>query len=102
MTNITSRYSGSYTNCVFYIPKLLSFITATSVDVKCIFSCGRLLLSHVHSWLSVQSTQALLCLGCWSLLGLVQDKDVEAVTRVADVEGDREPPLDDGWDHNNL
>ena len=46
--------------------------------------------------------RALLCLGCWSLLGLVQDKDVEAVTRLADVEGVEEPPLEDGWDHINL
>ena len=78
------------------------YCTATSVDVERIFSRGRLLLSHVRSRLSVQSTRALLCLGCWSLLGLVQDKDVEAVTRLADVEGAEEPPLEDGWDRINL
>ena len=35
---------------------LTRYLTATSVDVERIFSHGRLLLSHVHSWLSVQST----------------------------------------------
>ena len=35
---------------------LTRYLTATSVDVECIFSHGRLLLSHVHSQLSVQST----------------------------------------------
>ena len=29
---------------------------------------------------------ALLCLGNWSLLGLVQDEDVEAVVRMDDVD----------------
>ena len=81
---------------------LTRYLSATSVDVKCIFSCGWLLLSHVCSRLSVQSTRALLCLGCWSTLGLVQDKDIEAVTRLADVEGDEEQPLDDDWDHINM
>ena len=81
---------------------LTRYLTATSVDVKRIFSCGWLLLSHVCSQLSVQSTQALLCLGCWSTLGLVQDKDIEAVTRLADVEGDEEQPLVDNWDHINM
>ena len=28
----------------------------------------------------------------------MQDKDIEAVTRLADVEGDEEQPLDDDWD----
>jgi hypothetical protein len=32
----------------------------------------------------------------------VQDKDVEAVTRLSDVEGAEEPPLENGWDHINL
>ena len=81
---------------------LTRYLTATSVDVERIFSRGWLLLSHVRSGLSVQSTRALLCLGCWSTLGLVQDKDIEAVTRLADVEGDEEQPLDDNWDHIDI
>jgi hypothetical protein len=73
-------------------------ISATSVDVERIFSRGRLVLSHVRSQLSSQSTQALLCLGSWSLLGLVKDTDVLAVTVLREVEGDEEPELEDGWD----
>ena len=53
-------------------------ITATSIDVERTFSQGRLLLSHVRSCLSVQSMQAFLCIGVWSLMGYVKDKDVKA------------------------
>ncbi|GLB45613.1 putative hAT family C-terminal dimerisation region [Lyophyllum shimeji] len=75
-------------------------IPATSVDVERVFSRGRLLLSHVRSRLSAQTTRALLCLGSWSLLGLVKDTDVLAVSSMNDVEGDAdaEIALDDGWD----
>jgi hypothetical protein len=44
------------------------------------------------SRLSVQSTQALLCLGSWGKMGLVKDKDV-----MADVDGEEEE-FEDGWD----
>jgi len=70
---------------------------ATSVDVKQLFSQGHLLLSHVHSGLSSQSTWALLCLGFWNTLGLVKDKDVQNVLSLADVvEDDKE--MSEGWD----
>ncbi|KIL55791.1 hypothetical protein M378DRAFT_54282, partial [Amanita muscaria Koide BX008] len=51
-------------------------IPATSVNVERIFSKGRILLSHLRSHLSVQSTRALMCVGAWSLLGYVKDKDI--------------------------
>jgi hypothetical protein len=70
---------------------------ATSVDVERIFSQGRLLLSHVRNCLSAQSTRALLCLGSWSRIGLIKDKDVLAVTALADAE-DNEEEFEDGWD----
>ena len=37
--------------------------------------------------MSVLSTHALLCLGSWSLLDLVQTEDVRAVMRLDEVEG---------------
>ena len=77
---------------------LKPFLSATSIDVEHIFSHGHLLLSHVHSRLSVQSTRALLCLGSWSWLSLVKDTNVLAVTVLDDVEGDEKPKLDVGWD----
>jgi hypothetical protein len=40
--------------------------------------------------------RALMCLGEWSLLGLVKSKDIQAITVGAEVEGDEE--LVDGWD----
>ena len=89
---------------VFFNPSSTSvsssfhFLSATSVDVERIFSCGHLVLSHVHGQLSVQSTRALLCLGSWSLLGLVKNTDVLAVTVLDNIEGNEELELDDGWD----
>ena len=59
---------------------LLTLISATSVDIEHAFSQGRLLLSHVHSHLSVKSTCASMCLGAWSLHGLVKNSDIKAVT----------------------
>ncbi|KAI0312858.1 hypothetical protein OF83DRAFT_1041254, partial [Amylostereum chailletii] len=58
---------------------------ATSVAVECVFSRGRLLLSHVHSQLSAQSTHALLCLGTWSRLGFVHDDDTKVVARLPEL-----------------
>ena len=62
------------------------------------FSRGRLILPHVRSRLSAQSTRALLCLGSWSLMGYIKDSDVETVARTPDIEGDQEEELDEGWD----
>ena len=75
----------------------IDLFTATSIDVERLFSCGRLLLSHVRSRLSVQSTHTLLCLGMWSKLDLVKDTDVKRVTELKDVVGD-DVELVDGWD----
>jgi hypothetical protein len=38
-----------------------------------------------------------MCLGGWSWLGLVKDKDIFAVTTFVEIEGDEEA-LDEGWD----
>ena len=76
----------------------LNIFTATSIDVERLFSRGRLLLSHVRSCLSAQSTRALLCLGMWSELNLIMDDDVKTVSELQDVEGNEEVILEDGWD----
>ena len=87
---------------MFSIPKPHMFLlinpTATSVDVERVFSKGRLVLSHVRNGLSVQSTRALLCLGAWSRMGLVKDKDVMEAVRLPDING-VEAELDDNWDN---
>ena len=41
---------------------------------------------------------ALIYLGEWSLLGLVKDKDIFAVTVLPEVVGDEEEEIEDGWD----
>ena len=73
-------------------------LLATSVDVERMFSQGRLLLSHIHNRLCVQSTRALLCLGIWSKMGYVKDKDVKAATVLPEVGSDEEEVLSDDWD----
>jgi hypothetical protein len=75
------------------------FILATSIDVERTFSQGRLLLSHIRNRLSVQLTRALLCLGIWSEMGYVRDKDVKAATVLPEVGSDEgEDDLSDDWD----
>jgi hypothetical protein len=77
-------------------------ILATSVDVERVFSRGRLLLSHIRNRLSAQSTRALLCLGNWSLLGMVDNIDVLTVARLEALEGDFDFEMDVGWDRITL
>ena len=86
--------------CCFHIQCVITdcfFLSATSTDVEHVFSQGRLVLSHIQNRLSAQSTQALLCLGNWSLLGYIKDKDITAVTVLPEVVGD-EGELEAGWD----
>ena len=82
---------------VFFI-YFIDFVAATSIDVEWLFSHGCLLLSHVCSQLSAQSTCALLCLGVWSQMKLVKDGDVKTVSEMQDVEGNDEMELEDDWD----
>ena len=72
--------------------------TATSVDVECIFSKGRLVLSHIRNRLSAQSTRALICLRAWSRMGLVKDSNVMEAVRLPEVNG-TEAKLDSEWDN---
>ena len=76
----------SFSHYFFYWHSLL----ATSINVERLFSCGRLLLSHVRSRLSVESTQALLCLGAWSHLGLVKNEDILKVGALPEVDNEDE------------
>ena len=73
------------------------FYIATLTDVEWTFSQGHLVLSHVHSQLSVQLTQALLCLEVWSTMGYVKDSDVLAAGVLPEVFGEEEKLADD-WD----
>ena len=63
------------------------------------FSQGRIVLSHLRSRLSVQSTRALMCLGVWSRLGYVQDVDIKAVVSLPEIPADgKEDDLPQDWD----
>ena len=73
-------------------------IIATSVDVERVFSRGRLLISHVRSRLNAQTTRAVLCVGNWSLHGMVKDTDASAVAQMPDIEGDDEFEMEEGYD----
>ena len=70
---------------------------ATSVNVEHIFSKGCILLSHLRSRLSVQSTRALMCVGEWSLMGFVKDSDLIAAAALPEVDGEEEE-LGQDWD----
>jgi hypothetical protein len=52
---------------------------ARLVEVEQLFSHGQLVLSHIHNQLSVLSMCSILCLGCWSLLGLGHDRGYPCV-----------------------
>ena len=69
----------------------------TSVDVECVFSKGCIFLSHLCSCLSIQSMHTLMCVGEWSKLGYMKDKDIRAVTTLPEVEGKEEVPQEN-WD----
>ena len=71
---------------------------ATLVDIECLFSCGCIILLHVHNHLSSQSVHTLLCLRLWSSMGLVKDMDVKKVVVMDDVNGDVDVVLPNGWD----
>jgi hypothetical protein len=65
----------------------LSHPTGTSVDVERLFSRGQLVLSHTWGQLSITSTRVLLCLGLWSLLGLIWNEDLEEVGNLDEIDG---------------
>ena len=71
---------------------------ATSIDVKQVFSKGRLVLSHIRNWLTVASTHVLMCFGAWSKLGLVHDADLLAAATLPEVKEDEEE-FNVGWDY---
>lgn len=69
---------------------------AISVNVEHIFLCGRLLVRNGLK--SAQSICALLCLAVWSLLELINDRNIEAtVENLVELEGDDKVFLEDGW-----
>ena len=69
------------------------------MEVEHVFSQGRLLLSHIRSRLSVQSTRALMCLGVWSKLGFITDSDIKvAVVILPELIGEEEEELGIHWD----
>ena len=72
---------------------------ATSVNVEQVFSQGQIVLSHLHSQLSVQTMQALMCLGAWSCQGFVKDRDIKAVVILPEIPANmKEDDLVVGWD----
>ncbi|KAG2109988.1 uncharacterized protein F5147DRAFT_772829 [Suillus discolor] len=91
-------YVFIFTRATYYC-YVTNQVAATSVDVERLFSRGRLLLSHVQSRLSTESTRALLCLGFWSKLNLVKSEDVVNVSMLPDLKAEEEVGLEDGWDH---
>lgn len=71
---------------------------ATSVDVERLFSRGRLLLTHVRTRMSSETTCALLCIGHWSRLKFVRADDLQKVAGLPDLKPGEEGELEMGWD----
>ena len=69
----------------------------TLVNIEQIFSKGQILLSHLCSRLSVQSTQALMCVAAWSTMGFVKSSDIMTAAKVPEIDSEEEDPADD-WD----
>ncbi|KAG6863493.1 hypothetical protein C0991_005423 [Blastosporella zonata] len=84
--------------------ELLCMAMTTLVKVERVFSRRRLLLSYVRNQMSAQTTRAVLCLGYWSTLGFVDNKDVSKVVAalpkvpIKDGCSDGEYDMADGWD----
>jgi hypothetical protein len=78
---------------------LTTYFLATTVDVERTFSQGRIVLSHIRSRLSVQSTRALMCLGSWSQTGFVSPKLISPILEgMQDVPKGTDEMLEVGWD----
>ena len=71
----------------------MSFL-ATSVDVEHVFSKGRLILSYIHNYLSVDSTWAILCLRAWIRLDLISKEDIQMAAKLPDVKKGEEEAED--------
>ena len=81
----------------------LTYRLGTSIEPECLFSRGRLVLTHVWGRLSAQITRALLCVGSWSLLDLIEAEDINSATVLPDVQNDDEDyqalrEVEEGWD----
>ncbi len=75
--------------CRRVVVKITNEYLATSVAVEHIFSRARRLITWECNRLSSQSIRALMCVGAWSLMDLINEKDILAVTCEAIV-----PPKD--------
>ena len=72
---------------------------ATGMQVERVFSKGRLMLSHVRSQLSAQTSRAMLCVGEWSRIGLVRSEDLKSAAALLDVESEEfNYEMKEGWD----
>lgn len=64
--------------------------SATSVYVERQFSRSRLLVSSIRNRLSAESIRQMMCLGCWSRQGFVEDEDFKVVASLPTVEEEEE------------
>ncbi|PPQ81810.1 hypothetical protein CVT25_013646 [Psilocybe cyanescens] len=81
--------------CLFQMVCDYLSVPATTLNVERTFSQGCLMLPHVCNCLNVQSTHDLMCVGSWSVLGLIKDSNLKAVLRVDITE---EQDLAEDWD----
>ncbi|KAF7761978.1 hypothetical protein Agabi119p4_9970 [Agaricus bisporus var. burnettii] len=90
------KRSGAYPNLSRMAQDYLS-IPASSVDVERLFSRGRVILNHMRNRLDPRMFCAMLCLGEWIGVGVIQYEDLKvAVGGLPDISDNVELPV--GWD----
>jgi hypothetical protein len=82
--------------CLCSTLTLIFYPLVTTVDIEHVFSRSCLVLLHICNHLGVQSTHASLCVGQWSLLGLVKDGDIKMSLSTDNIV--KEDKLPEDWD----
>jgi hypothetical protein len=77
---------------------------ATSVDIECLFSHDRMILSHMCNCLSAQSVHVILCLSLssWSPEDFIKNTDTQKLATMEEIEGDHDIILEEEWDHIDI
>ena len=56
------------------------------LNASLVMAYGRLLILSIRNWHSEETACALMCLGSWSICGLINNKDIKKVTTLDEVD----------------
>ena len=86
---------STWSSCIYLRCWILCHI-ATTVNVECVFSHRHLILLHIYGCLAVESTHVSICIGLWSIEGLVYGGDIKASLSADKIKEKGKLPID--WD----